>query len=367
MKKMKVGLVGLGEVAQIIHLPILESMADRYEISALCDISPGALRTFGERYRIGRLYENYRELAAQSDLDAVFVLNSDEYHADAAIEALNHKKHVLIEKPMTLNLSDADAIIEARDRNGVQAMVGYMRRFAPAFIEAVDAIKTFDEIRYVKLRDIIGHNHLFTGQTSQVLKFNDIPPGKMEERQARRKRMIGEAIGDVPKNIYNVYGLLAGLNSHDLSAMRELFGMPGRVVSAVQWCGGNYLTVIFDYGSYHAVLETGVDDIRRFDASIEIFGKSKQLTVQYDTPFIRHLPTTLRVKETHDENFTEYVRRPTFKDPYTCELEHFHDAITNGYTVKTTPEDAKDDLVLFRMIVNALLNEIETQSNSRMI
>ncbi|MCC3372072.1 Gfo/Idh/MocA family protein [Cohnella sp. REN36] len=355
MRKLKVGLIGLGEVAQITHLPILENLADRYEIAALCDISPELLRVLGERYRVGNLYTDAKQLTEQADLDAVFVLNSDEYHAECAIHALRNKKHVLIEKPMTLNQTDADAMIKARDEAGVQVMVGYMRRFAPAFMEAVEELKTLGPIQYSKVRDIIGQNRLIIEQSSTVYRFSDIPQEAINDRWTRRAAMIKEAIGDVPKDIYNAYGLLCGLNSHDLSAMRELLGMPKRVVSAKQWNGGGYITAILEFDGYYATFETGVDDQRRFDAHIEVFGRSKSLTIQYNTPYIRHLPTTLNVKETVGEAYIEATNRPTLKDPYTVELEYFYEVVTKGVAPKTTPEDYKNDLVIFKMITDALL------------
>ncbi|MBO7745329.1 Gfo/Idh/MocA family oxidoreductase [Paenibacillus sp. MWE-103] len=355
MRRLKVGLIGLGEVAQITHLPILEQLADRYEIAALCDISPSLLAALGEKHRVANLYTDYAALAAQADLDAVFVLNSDEYHADSAIQALKNGKHVLIEKPMTLNAADADAMIRARDEAGVQVMVGYMRRYAPAFTEALEEIKTLGPIQYAKIRDIIGPNRKIIDQSSRVYRFSDIPQDKMEERWTRRAAMIRDAIGDVPQDVYNAYGLLAGLNSHDLSAMRELLGMPKRVVSATQWNGGGYIAATLEFDGYYATFETGVDEQCRFDASIEVFGKCKQLTVKYDTPYIRHLPTTLEVKETIGEAYHEYVKRPTLKDPYTVELETFYDVVANGAAPKTTPEDYKQDLELFKMIAQALI------------
>ncbi|MFB9278606.1 Gfo/Idh/MocA family protein, partial [Cohnella cellulosilytica] len=195
MRKLKVGLIGLGEVAQITHLPILENLADRYEIAALCDISPQLLAVLGERYRVANLYADAKQLCEQADLDAVFVLNSDEYHAECAIHALRNKKHVLIEKPMTLNQADADAMIRARDEAGVQVMVGYMRRFAPAFTEALEELKTFGPIQYAKIRDIIGQNRLIIEQSSHVYRFSDIPQEASADRWARREAMIKEAIG----------------------------------------------------------------------------------------------------------------------------------------------------------------------------
>jgi len=355
VKPLKVGVVGLGEVAQIVHLPIMQALSEKYEIGALCDVSPSLLSWAGERYGVKDLYTDASELAKQSDLDAVFVLNSDEYHAECAIHAIRGGKHVLIEKPMTLTSSDADAIIRERDAAGVQVMVGYMRRFAPAFAEATAALSEFGPIRYARIRDIIGQNQLIIEQSSVVHKYSDIPLRLVDDKAARADRMVREAIGDAPQAVRNSYRLLCGLNSHDLSAMRELLGMPKRVVSAAHWQEGRYIVATFEFDGYFATFETGVDRQRRFDAHIEVLGDTKQMRLQYNTPYIRHLPTEVLVSETVGEAYRESVLRPTFKDPYTVELEYFYDLVTRGGKPKTSPEDYKNDLTLFKQICEALL------------
>ena len=90
MTKIKVGVVGLGEVAQVIHLPILRDHSDKFEIAAICDISQELLSALGERYTVPaeHRYTDYNDMASQGDLDAVLVLNSDEYHTDSALAAL---------------------------------------------------------------------------------------------------------------------------------------------------------------------------------------------------------------------------------------------------------------------------------------
>ncbi|MBS4179001.1 Gfo/Idh/MocA family protein [Lederbergia citrea] len=355
MTKLKAGIIGLGEVAQTVHLPILQQLSSKFEISALCDISVKLLERLGEQYRVGNLYTDAVELTKQEDLDVVFVLNSDEYHTDCVVAAAENKKHILVEKPMCLTLADADKIIEARDKNNVQVMVGYMRRFAPAFIEGVEEIKKMDKINYAKVRDIIGPNIMMIEQSHNVHRFNDIPESAMEDRWTRASNMVQEAIGDAPADIRNAYRLLCGLSSHDLSAMRELIGFPKQVVSAVQWNGGGYINAIFEHDGFYTSFETGVDQQRRFDAHLEVFGETKQVKIQYNTPYIRQLPTTLSIKETVGEAFEEREIRPTFKDAYVEELEYFYDVVTQGKTPKTTPEDFKEDLKLFNMIVEKLL------------
>ncbi|CAM3377763.1 Gfo/Idh/MocA family oxidoreductase [Paenibacillus lupini] len=354
---LNVGIIGLGEVAQVIHLPVLQSLPQHYRITALCDVSPKLLQHLGEQYRVENLYTDMNDLVRQEDIDVVLVLNSDEYHADCAIAAANQKKHVLIEKPMCLTFAEADAIIEARDRNQIQIMIGYMRRYAPAFVQAVKEIGGIEHIGYARIRDIIGPNSFFVRQSSHTVMFNDIPEPNKAERKQRAERLGQEATGLTPDDpLFGFYRFLAGLGSHDLSAMREAIGMPKSVIGAklAMQPESMFLNVIFDYGTFSVTYETGSDQQGRFDAHVEVYGSRKSVKVQYDTPYIRHLPTKLYIEETEGEVFKETVIRPTFTDPYTHELKALHELIVNNGTPKTTPEDAREDLVVFGMIMEAL-------------
>jgi predicted dehydrogenase len=176
----------------------------------------------------------------------------------------------------------------------------------------------------------------------------------MEERWGRGGALVQEALGDVDPVLGGTYRLLCGLGSHDLSAMRELLGRPGKVAAARQWKNGTYIAAMLEYDDYVAVYETGVDEQVRFDAHLEIYGERAEMRVQYDTPYVRHFPTTLVMKETVGDGYRESVYRPHLKDPYTHELEAFHAAITEAVAVKTTPEDYVQDMELFIRIVRAI-------------
>jgi predicted dehydrogenase len=356
-KVLNVGLIGLGEVAQVIHLPVLESLPDYFRVMALCDISPRLVEHLGQQYRVKNLYTNMSDLVKQEDLDVVFVLNSDEYHAECAIEAIRHHKHVFMEKPMCLTFAEADAIIAERDRHNVTVMVGYMRRYAASFVEAVKEIGGLDNIAYARVRDIIGPNHFFVQPTSRTVSFDDIPETAKADRKARAEQLGTAATGLEPNSpLFGIYRFLTGLGSHDLSAMREALGMPQGVVGAKvsQQQGSIFLNVIFDYGKFSVTYETGMDQQGRFDAHIEVYSSCKSVKVQYDTPYIRHLPTKLFICETEGETYKESVIRPTLTDPYTLELKYLHDVISTKGSPKTTPEDYKNDLRLFQMIMESL-------------
>src|SRR5262245_59073825 len=125
MARVKVGLIGCGGIAQMMHLPYLKELDDRFEIAALSDISPGLLALVARDYGVERTYLDYREMLERADLDAVLVLT--QHHAEPAIAAARAGKHVLIEKPMVVNLDEADELIDAVRSSGVKAMVAYMK------------------------------------------------------------------------------------------------------------------------------------------------------------------------------------------------------------------------------------------------
>jgi predicted dehydrogenase len=354
MRPLRVGVVGLGEVAQVVHLPILESLPDLYEVAAVADISPALRKLAGDRYGVERRYADAAEMVGEAPLDCVLVLSSDEYHTASIVAALDAGLHVLVEKPMCLSPREAEDIIEARDRAGRVVMVGYMRRFAPAFEAAKERVSSLDRVNYARVHDIIGRNQLMIDQTAHVVRPGDVPRAALEERWARGAALVTEALGEVDPVLSRTYRLLCGLGSHDLSAMRELLGRPRRVASARQWRDGGYIVALLEYDDFMAVYETGVDDQIRFDAHIEVYGDTTEIRVQYDTPYIRHFPTTLVVRETDGDGYRESVLRPHLKDPYTHELEHFHAAVTGDGTVKTTPEDYVEDMELFIQIIRAI-------------
>lgn len=150
----KVGIIGCGLVSQVVHIPTLGFLSDYFEITFLCDVSSAALAHSAQKVinHVPETSQNASELCASPNVDLVLLANSDEYHAVHAIEALKHDKHVLIEKPMALCERDADAIIAAEAKSKGKVMVGYMRRYAPAFEELVKEIGGMDKITYARVR-----------------------------------------------------------------------------------------------------------------------------------------------------------------------------------------------------------------------
>ena len=204
-----------------------------------------------------------------------------------------------------------------------------MRRYAPAFLEAVRLVKALPDIRLARVHAVIGRNALIIGDTSRVIRADDLPASAGERLAARQTERITAAIGEADANLRAAYLLLLGLSSHDLSAMREMLGLPRRVLYAQHRWEGRWLAAAFDYGDYICQFETGVDQLPRFDAHIEVYSASKTVRVEHDTPYVRNLPARLVVTEPHATHGAAVTTSfPGRRDLFVLEWLAFHD---NGY------------------------------------
>src|SRR3954452_17235847 len=159
-RRVRVGVVGCGEVSQIIHLPTLSALADRFEVTALCDVDAEVLSGVADLWGVERRFQDADALIACGEVDAVLIANPDEFHAATALAAIAAGKDVMVEKPMCLGVRECDEIAAAARRAGAIVQVGYMRRHAPALAEARRALEELGEIRFARVHDLIGDNRL---------------------------------------------------------------------------------------------------------------------------------------------------------------------------------------------------------------
>ncbi len=350
MDQLRVGIVGCGEVVQIIHLPCLYRLAEKFRVTALCDASQNVLDAVGAQWNVPHRYLHYAGLVADPTVDVVLVANPNAYHAEVTLAAIAAGKHVLVEKPATMNLAECDAVAAAQQRAGVTVQVAYMRRYANAFEQACTVVGDMlaeGDIRLARVHDVIGHNAQIIEPTSRVVRGRDIPEAVVAEGWQREAEAVRRAIGDAPQEIQGAYKLMLGLSSHDISAMRELLGMPRRVLHATQH-NGLYLTATFDYGTFVCQFDTGVDYLPRFDANLEVFGAKKYVRVQYDTPYVLNMPIRLFVGEPNgNHGYNEHMLHPTWGDAFVNEWVALYANITLQRTPKTSIADYRQDLELF--------------------
>ncbi|WP_420003878.1 Gfo/Idh/MocA family protein [Arenibacterium sp. LLYu02] len=352
---LKLGIIGCGEATQLLHLPALAVLPDLFEVRALCDISRTVVD--GVAASLPGVFATTEpdELLACEDLDAVLVANPSVLHGDTALAAIQAGKHVLIEKPIAFTEAEADRLAAAQQAAGVTVQIGYMRRQAPAFRQAKAEIAALSDISLARVHAVIGPNTAFTKDTARVIRGTDLPQSALDALAARQAELRAEVPGCEDPAKAAIYDLLLNLSSHDLSAMRELIGVPKGVLYAKRGANPLVLSAALDYGDFVCQFETAIDRIARFDSHIEVYAPEKVVRVQYDTPYIRNLKTTLHLTEAEGEfGVRTSVSHSTPRDSFTLQWEQFHHNVTTGTTPTADIADARTDFALFRQIMAAL-------------
>jgi phthalate 4,5-cis-dihydrodiol dehydrogenase len=126
-RTLKMGVVGIGVGATEI-LPSMEDM-EEIEIVAGADVNGEVLQRFGKQFPGAKLYDSIDKLVADPNVEAVWISSPNRFHAPHTITAANAGKHVVVEKPMALNLEQAEQMVEAAERNGVKLMAGHTRSY----------------------------------------------------------------------------------------------------------------------------------------------------------------------------------------------------------------------------------------------
>lgn len=360
----RVGVIGCGEISQVCHIATLGNLSDYFQITYLCDVQREALDHCARLVQgpTPTLTMRADELCSSTDVDAVFVASATAFHTQHAILALQNNKPVLVEKPLALCHRDIDAIEAAEKQSTARVFVGYMRRYAPAFQQALAEIGDKSRIQYARVRDIIGHNSFFVDQSGTFpKKFSDFSNEDSAAMINANKDINTQALlyeFNVPINDETILmlNLLGGLGSHDLSAMREAIGMPRSVSAArLQW---PIWSAMLDYETFSVTYESGINNVPVFDAHIEIYTDSKIVRVNYDSPYVKGLPTLITVREKIDgpngeASYQERTIRATYEDSYTVELKDWYGCILTNKLPKTTVVDARQDVDIFKMLMQA--------------
>jgi predicted dehydrogenase len=143
MAKYRVGMVGCGGISRV-HARAYEA-TENTEIFCCADIKEEAVNKFGEEFGIleSARYLSHEDMLESEDVDIISVCTWHGSHAPITIDACKAGlKGVLCEKPMSTNLGDADAMLEAADKSGTKIAIGHQGRFRPISVKARELIKS---------------------------------------------------------------------------------------------------------------------------------------------------------------------------------------------------------------------------------
>lgn len=130
MKKLKVGIIGCGGIANGKHMPSLAKI-ENVEMVAFCDIvkdkAEQAVKDFGTKD--AKVYTDYKELLKDKSIDVIHVCTPNKSHGFITVDSLESGKHVMCEKPMAKTAEDARKMLETAKRTGKKLTIGYQNRY----------------------------------------------------------------------------------------------------------------------------------------------------------------------------------------------------------------------------------------------
>lgn len=134
MTRKRIGLIGLGDIAQKVYLPLL-SVNEQVDIVGIMSSTPATVERMKKKYRIPYGTTNLDELLAQG-LDAIFVHSPTSTHYDIAMKSIEQGVAVYVDKPLSYDWAQSAQMASYAERKGVLLAAGFNRRFAPLYMEA---------------------------------------------------------------------------------------------------------------------------------------------------------------------------------------------------------------------------------------
>ena len=349
-QKLKIGVVGCGLVAQVMHLPYLRELSELFELYAICDISARVRTDCAEKYGVGRTFSDWRMLLAEP-IDAVFVLASGS-HAPIAVAAAEAGLHVFVEKPMCFSVAEGREMIAAAEKAGKVLMIGYNKRYDPAYQRALEERTAFEDLRLVKITTLESPFQAYV-QQYPLVAGNDLPAELLSQLRAESHGRLKAAVGDVDDVSLRAYHLIL-LDSmvHEFNTVRGLMGEPDMLEFAD--VESNCVTILLSFGETKCVISwVDLPGIARYKMEFAFYSPARRMTLSFPSPFVRNLPTVLSLEggEGGTSRAWETQEVISYEESFKEELVQFHRCVTEGVRPLTSGEDALRDVALCEAVI----------------
>lgn len=326
MKQLKFGVIGMGFIG-FLHARVINEIPNS-ELVAVADMDKKALKKAAAMFGC-KTYENYEEMLAKADIEAVSVCTPDQFHLAPALAVAHAGKHLLCEKPIATTLKEANMIREACDQAGVKLMVAHILRFDPRYV------RLHDEITRGELGDLIhlrGKRHNGRGIVERLrgrismLFYIGIHDIDIIQWFANSK--ITRVYAQKVAKVNSEYGsddcifVLANLASGAIASLEFSWSLPKNFPAGIYT---NIEAVGSKGAGYVDILEQGVRIFREDGAACEY-------------------PDTLHWPETNGRIMGD------LRD----EIEHFADAVLGGKEFIVPTEDAISAVAVIEAIFKSM-------------
>jgi predicted dehydrogenase len=312
MTNLRWGILSTADIGRRKVIPgILK--ADRCEVVAIGSRDAAQARQVAGELGIPAAHGSYEALLADPNVDVVYIPLPNHLHAEWTIAAARAGKHVLCEKPLAMNATEAERMLEVCAAEGVRLMEAFMYRLHPSW----------EEVRRLVASGRIGR---LVAVQSWFSYANDDPAN------IRNKLDVGG-------------GALYDIGCYTINLSRMLFGAePVGVRASVVREAGSGVDVLtsaileFETGTATFTVSTRLEP----DQRVHVYGTDGRITVEIPFNIPPDRPTRIFVTAGGDPPVAPETETITFEtaDPYTVQAARFAAAILDGTPTPTQPEDA---------------------------
>lgn len=351
----RLGIVGLGAVAQLVYLPIIARRPDLFSIGALCDLSPGLLAQIGDRFGLplDRRHRSLEALLEAGGVEAVLLLLSGS-HGRAARLVLEAGLPVLCEKPLAYTLAEADAL-----PSSPILQLGYMKLHDPAVEEAARLFPGLSPLRSVEVLVLHPSMEEQVRPLPPLLVPQDVEAGVLEELAGRTAELSRQAIGPAAERFGSLYTeVLVGSLVHELAIIRRLAGGPTRVDYAEVWPPGYWPPSVAVLGELPGGARLSIrwhylEHYPAYREQLSFHTERESLSLVFPSPYLLHAPTTLTLTTRQDAA----ARTSSFHsaaEAFERQLVAFHRLVLEGGSPTAGIAEGRADIVTCQRIVAAL-------------
>ncbi len=320
--KLRWGILGAARINQRLLPAIVE--AANSELVAIASRRPGAaketLNQYAPQQQDVTTYDDPELLLKDPGIQAVYLPMANNEHAEWALRAIEHGKHVLCEKPMALTVSDIEAIEAAAAKRGVTVMEGFMYQFHP---------------QHARVQEIID-----TGMIGEIRSVRSCFSFMMKPARLYR----------LEKNIEHGGGAMWDIGCYAIHTVRRFFDTPPLAAAAM----AKYVDSGADISS-SGILDFGDGRYGHFDFSFERARRAEYEIIGTQGGLKCHnvwaMPDDSPVISWWQEGGQQHIEELPEAHHFRLEIEHFSDCVLNGKAPKPTFNDAKNNC---RAIVAAL-------------
>jgi len=355
-ERVRLAILGLGAVAQAVHLPLLDRLADRFSIGAIADLSPSLVAVIGDRYRVPARarFDGLDGLLTADGIDGLLVLTSGS-HGSAVIAGLDRGWAVFAEKPLAWTLAEADAIAEQLAADpACRLQLGYMKLYDPAVVRGVAAAASLGPVRSIEVTVLHPSDQRQLSHARLLPPPTDVPAATIDSIRAEADRLRTLAVGS-SGDLARLYSdIVLGSIVHDLALIRAFASDPTGIDLVDTWPAERWPPSVAIAGRLEGEARFAVrwhflPDYAAYREEVRVVYEAATIELEFPSPYLLHAPTRLRITELEGDARRDR-RYTSVGEAFEEELLAFHSLVTTGRQPLAGLHEGRADIVTSQRI-----------------